>query len=153
MFLSTSLSSSSLNSTINTTTISIPYDFTHGSQHTLMIQPVVTVSRNINPQTAGDSWADTRNEFSGGILVPNQTSITIPTGSTTFNQNINVNYVQRIIAGTTGGYTWNRGTYILQITFDLVRNLLQITPQGTTGTIPDATRPVAVLLQMFTQVS
>jgi hypothetical protein len=152
MFLSTALSTNMLDVNTGNGTISMPYDFSRGTQHILNINTCLATSRNTNPLTASDAWADTRNETSGAIVIPNSIVLQIPIGSTTFTQNINVNAVQRIIAGTVGSYTWQRGVFQIQVTCDLVRNILQLTPISTTGNFPNATRPTGVQVIMQTTI-
>ena len=149
MFLSTTLTTNMLDINVSNATISFPYDFTRGSNHIIYIQPVLTLSRDINPWSAGDSLTETRPDTSGAIVTPNRSVIQVPQGVTNFNANIDVQAVQRIVAGTLGGYGWRRGTFRVQVTCDLIRNILQVTPIQTSGNFP-STRPAAVSLIFHT---
>jgi len=139
-----------IDSSISNAAISMPYNFTRGRNTVVNITPAVITSRNTDPLTAPDNFADTRNETSGALLTPNRLAFTIPTGVTTFDTTMEVRASQRIIAGTTGAYTWQRSTFTVQITCDLINNIITITPQSRTGNFNNTVRPVAVLLTVQT---
>lgn len=132
--------------------ITIPFDFSKGDNHVLQIFPAVTTTTDKDPVTAADTWADTRNDITGAILTPNRATISIPQASNIFTTTMTVNIVQRIIAGTTGGYGWKRGVLTVNITCDKANKTLTISPSTATGNFPNDIRPVAVSLIMYTLV-
>ncbi|MCL2311007.1 MAG: hypothetical protein FWC41_00750 [Firmicutes bacterium] len=152
MFLSTTLSSNMLDSSTSNATISMPYDFTKGTNHILYIQPCVTTTRDLNPVTALGTWADTRPDIAGAILTPNRYTFNIPQNTNSFSSEVEINITQRIIAGIVGGYGWKRSILKLQITCNVAQNLLQITPLSRTGDFPNDIRPVGVSLILHTVI-